>query len=94
MPELKRRMREVPEPEDEPATPDHDLQDIGHFLLFMLYSAYEPEKGREPASWQEELKLTPELHQMLERLLGLRPGYVGGATELQAEIEKVLLKLQ
>jgi len=94
LPELKRRMREVPEPEDERATPDHDLQDIGHFLLFMLYSAYEPEKGREPASWQEELKLTPELHQMLERLLGLRPGYEGGATELQAEIANVLLKLQ
>lgn len=70
------------------------MQDIGHFLLFMLYSAYEPEKGREPASWQEELKLTPELHQMLERLLGLRPSYEGGATELQAEIEKVLLRLQ
>ena len=94
LPELKRRMREVPEPEDEPATPDHDLQDIGHFLLFMLYSAYEPEKGREPASWQEELKLTPESAPDAGATLGLRPGYEGGATELQAEIEKSLLKLQ
>ncbi|WP_440115780.1 serine/threonine protein kinase [Paenibacillus sp. QZ-Y1] len=94
LPELKRRMREVPEPEDEPASPEQDLQDIGHFLLFMLYSAYEPEKGREPASWQEELKLTPDLRHMLERLLGLRPAYEGGATELQVEIERVLLKVR
>lgn len=59
----------------------------------MLYSAYEPEKGRKPASWQEELKLTPEVRDMLERLLGLRPGYAGGALELQADIERVLMNL-
>ncbi|SHN79699.1 serine/threonine protein kinase [Paenibacillus sp. ov031] len=94
LPELKRRMRELPEPEDELAAPDQDLQDLGHFLLFMLYSAYEPEKGRKPASWQEELKLTPEVHDMLERLLGLRPGYEGGALELQADIDRVLIKLR
>ncbi|PIH56374.1 protein kinase [Paenibacillus sp. LK1] len=93
LPELKRRMRELPEPEDELAAPDQDLQDLGHFLLFMLYSAYEPEKGRKPASWQEELKLTPEVRNMLERLLGLRPGYEGGAVELQADIDRVLMKL-
>ncbi|MEK4054094.1 protein kinase [Paenibacillus sp. FSL F4-0087] len=93
LPELKRRMRELPEPEDELAAPDQDLQDLGHFLLFMLYSAYEPEKGRKPASWQEELKLTPEVRNMLERLLGLRPGYEGGALELQADIDRVLMKL-
>lgn len=90
LPELKRRMRELPTPEDEPAAPDQDLQDLGHFLLFMLYSAYESEKGKAPASWQEELKLTPGLHHMLERLLGLRPGYTEGAPELQAEIERLL----
>ncbi|CAM2933224.1 protein kinase [Paenibacillus taichungensis] len=93
LPELKRRMRELPEPEYELAAPDQDLQDLGHFLLFMLYSAYEPEKGRKPASWQEELKLTPEVRNMLERLLGLRPGYEGGALELQADIDRVLMKL-
>ncbi|WP_430023402.1 serine/threonine protein kinase [Paenibacillus sp. MABNR03] len=90
LPELKRRMRELPEPEDEPASPDQDLQDLGHFLLFMLYSAYEPEKGKAPASWQEELELTPELRHMLERLLGLRPGYTAGAPELQVEVKRVL----
>jgi len=93
LPELKRRMRELPDPEDELAAPDQDLQDLGHFLLFMLYSAYEPEKGRKPASWQEELKLTKEVRDMLERLLGLRPGYEGEALELQADIERALMKL-
>ncbi|MNI72296.1 hypothetical protein D3C73_1282300 [compost metagenome] len=93
MPELKRRMRELPAPEDEPATPDQDLQDLGHFLLFMLYSAYEPEKGKAPASWQEELDLQPDLVIMLERLLGLRPGYEAGASELQAEMQRILPKL-
>ncbi|RAI94648.1 serine/threonine-protein kinase [Paenibacillus pabuli] len=94
LPELKRRMRELPEPEDELAAPDQDLQDLGHFLLFMLYSAYEPEKGRKPASWQEELKLTPGVRDMLERLLGLRPGYEGDALELLADIDRVLKKLR
>lgn len=94
LPELKRRMRELPEPEDELAAPDQDLQDLGHFLLFMLYSAYEPEKSRKPASWQEELKLTPAVRKMLERLLGLRPGYEGDALELQADIDRVLMKLR
>ncbi|MCM3174693.1 protein kinase [Paenibacillus sp. MER 99-2] len=93
LPELKRRMRELPAPEDEPATPDQDLQDLGHFLLFMLYSAYEPEKGKAPASWQEELDLQPDLVIMLERLLGLRPGYEAGAPELQAEMKRILPKL-
>ncbi|WP_434748265.1 serine/threonine protein kinase [Paenibacillus amylolyticus] len=93
LPELKRRMKDVPEPEDEPAIPDQDLQDIGHFLLFMLYSAYEPQKGSVPASWQEELRLTPALHEMLERLLGLRPGYEGGARELQREMDRLKLLL-
>jgi serine/threonine-protein kinase len=93
LPELKRRMKDVPEAENEPAVPDQDLQDIGHFLLFMLYSAYEPQKGSAPASWQEELRLTPELHEMLERLLGLRPGYEGGAAELLFEMEGLKLLL-
>lgn len=91
--ELKRRLKDVPEPEDEQAVPDQDLQDIGHFLLFLLYSSYEPQKGHEPASWQEELRLTPALHEMLERLLGLRPAYEDGAAELQREMNCLRLLL-
>ncbi|WP_244964879.1 serine/threonine protein kinase [Paenibacillus barcinonensis] len=93
LPELKRRIKDVLEPEDEQATPDQDLQDIGHFLLFLLYSSYEPQKGHEPASWQEELQLTPALLELLERLLGLRPPYEGGAEELQCELERLRLLL-
>lgn len=34
-----------------------DLLDIGHFMLFLLYSAYEPKKNSGPSeerSWQDE----------------------------------------
>lgn len=90
LPELKRRMQDVPLPEDEPAIADQDLQDVGHFLLFMLYSAFEPENGKAPSSWQEELDLSPSMRVMLERLLGLRPGYEGGVPELLAEVRDML----
>lgn len=59
-----------------------DLQDIGHFMLFMLYSTYEPESNRNETveqSWQEELNLSCELKEMIERLLELREPYSGSS---------------
>lgn len=59
-----------------------DLQDIGHFMLFMLYSVYEPEKNQNDIverSWQEELHLSKELKEMIERLLQLREPYSGSS---------------
>lgn len=54
-----------------------DLADIGHFMLFMLYSAYEPEKssGSKERCWQDELELSHGLQEMIERLLELREPY-------------------
>ncbi|TYA10214.1 protein kinase [Paenibacillus faecis] len=58
-----------------------DLFDIGHFMLFLLYSSFEPDDS--PSSkandriWQEELDLSDELRQILERLLELRKPYAG-----------------
>lgn len=59
-----------------------DLQDIGHFMLFLLYSAYEPGssdthiKGKESErSWQDELELSEELKIIIERLLELQTPY-------------------
>ncbi|MGG4342215.1 serine/threonine protein kinase [Paenibacillus lautus] len=49
-----------------------DLRDIGHFMLFMLYSTYEPDYDRSTAverSWQEELPLSIGLQNMIKRLL-------------------------
>ncbi|WP_334074624.1 MULTISPECIES: serine/threonine protein kinase [Paenibacillus] len=56
-----------------------DLVDIGHFMLFLLYSSYEPDNtaagGTSGRSWREELDLSKELRTILERLLKLRQPY-------------------
>ncbi|AWP27969.1 protein kinase [Paenibacillus sp. Cedars] len=65
-----------------------DLQDIGHFMLFMLYSVYEPESSQSviaERSWQEELQLSSELKMMIERLLQLRDPY-SGSSEFMKEL--------
>ena len=58
-----------------------DLFDIGHFMLFLLYSSYEPDKSlsskADDRGWQEELDLSDELRKILERLLELREPYAG-----------------
>ncbi|WP_042201155.1 serine/threonine protein kinase [Paenibacillus camerounensis] len=57
-------------PEQLPPVAASDLHDMGRLMLFMLYSAYEPVRGEEERSWREELKLSPEMRQLLSRLLG------------------------
>ncbi|MCM3781442.1 protein kinase family protein [Neobacillus mesonae] len=54
-----------------------DLIDVGHFMLFMLYSDYEPLGSSSAAerSWQEELELSSDLRDMIERLLELQEPY-------------------
>ena len=63
------------------ASEQADLYDIGHFMLFMLYSTYEvPVRETElnlhtshtEQSWQEELRLSAELKLIIERLLGIK----------------------
>ncbi|MFF3924850.1 serine/threonine protein kinase [Paenibacillus lactis] len=63
------------------AEENSDLADIGHFMLFMLYSAYDVDDDPDQSerSWQEELILSAELHQMIERLLGIREPYQGSS---------------
>jgi len=63
------------------AEENSDLADIGHFMLFMLYSAYEVENSPDQIerSWQEELNISAELKLMLERLLGIREPYQGSS---------------
>lgn len=53
-----------------------DLADIGHFMLFLLYSSYESADGTDSErSWQEELSISPELQKVIERLLELKEPY-------------------
>lgn len=68
-----------------------DLQDIGHFMLFMLYSAYEPDYKQNHSlkrSWREELQLSKELKEVIERLLGLRRPYTG-SSQFMMELKKL-----
>ncbi|WP_249898109.1 protein kinase family protein [Paenibacillus sp. PK3_47] len=52
-----------------PAMIQSDLYDIGHLMLFMLYSQFSPEPDAPEAGWMEELQLSGELREILLRLL-------------------------
>ncbi|MBW4841286.1 MAG: protein kinase family protein [Paenibacillaceae bacterium] len=68
-----------------PAEPQTDLEDVGHFLLFLLYSTFDAKRqssrptnasNEHPkSSWKDELNLTVELKTRIERLLQLREPY-------------------
>ncbi|MGR3764715.1 serine/threonine protein kinase [Rossellomorea sp. NS-SX7] len=45
-----------------------DLYALGHFLLFLLYSSYEPVERNEK-SWEEELEISLETSVLIKRLL-------------------------
>ncbi|WP_019241850.1 MULTISPECIES: serine/threonine-protein kinase [Bacillus] len=45
-----------------------DLYHIGHFMLYLLYSTYEI-SNRKEKSWQEELQLTKDIVDFIEKLL-------------------------
>jgi serine/threonine protein kinase len=62
-------------PQRMPPELSSDLFDIGHLMLFMLYSGFLPEAGEEERSWQEELNLSAPVRVMLSRLLGLEELY-------------------
>ncbi|WP_342777678.1 protein kinase domain-containing protein [Ureibacillus terrenus] len=51
-----------------------DLYFLGHFFLFLLYSAYTPTESRQKC-WQEELQLPDEVKNFIERLLLIRPSF-------------------
>lgn len=70
-----------------------DLYDVGHLMLFMLYSSYEPQPDQPPGSWQEELELSPPVRRVLERLFQLRPRYEHGR-QFVLELEEALLQLK
>lgn len=60
-----------------------DLYNLGHFLLFLLYSSYNPNSKREK-SWQEELQLSMELQTFIEKLLLLKPPFPDANAACQA----------
>ncbi|MCK6256108.1 serine/threonine protein kinase [Fictibacillus sp. KIGAM418] len=70
------------------ATIKSDFYALGHFLLFLLYSSYEPETKKEK-SWEEELSLSPEVQSLLRRLLQIDESF-RSAEEIIREINPLL----
>ncbi|MET3212081.1 UNVERIFIED_CONTAM: hypothetical protein ABIC26_005089 [Paenibacillus sp. PvR008] len=68
-----------------------DLYDVGHLMLFMLYSSYEPQPDQPPGSWQEELKLSPPVRHLLECLFQIGPRYEH-SRQFMLELEKALVQ--
>ncbi|UKS30915.1 protein kinase [Paenibacillus sp. HWE-109] len=68
-----------------------DLYAIGHFLLFMLYSAYVPEtvSANDAVGWEEELQLSVQTKQLIRKLLQIDPAY-GDAQALISDLDAAL----
>jgi serine/threonine protein kinase len=71
-----------------------DLYAIGHFLLFMLYSAYDPgNSGQEDNSgWEEELRVSMKTKRMIRKLLQIDPPYTD-AEAVIGELDDTLNRL-
>ncbi|MNC45261.1 Serine/threonine-protein kinase B [compost metagenome] len=70
-----------------------DLYDVGQLMLFMLYSAYQPEPEGAERSWREELDLSPEMLHILTRLHGEQEAYEDTASFVR-EAEQFYKSLQ
>ncbi len=70
-----------------------DLYYVGQLMLFMLYSAYQPEPGGAERSWREELDLSHEMLHILTRLHGEQEAYEDTASFVR-EAEQFYRSLQ
>ena len=64
-----------------------DLYYIGHFLLYLLYSNYKPSNTKE-RSWQEELQLSDDIRNFIERLLLIQPAFSSTAEASEAILQR------
>ncbi|WP_338469538.1 protein kinase [Niallia sp. XMNu-256] len=55
--------------------PISDYYALGHFILFLLYSSYDPEQGKREKSWEEELSLSATAHKVIRKLLAIDEPY-------------------
>jgi len=65
-----------------------DIYALGHFLLFLLYSSYEPTEDKEK-SWEDELSLSIEARCVLRRMLQLDLPYASVA-QLARDVADVI----
>lgn len=78
---LEKRLRREPHPRS-------DFYALGHFTLFLLYSAYEPISDEEK-SWEEELDLSSNARRILRKMLQLDAPY-DHVDELIDDVDQLL----
>ncbi|WP_318508833.1 serine/threonine protein kinase [Bacillus sp. T3] len=66
-----------------------DFYGLGHFLLFLLYSAYSPDVNEKEKSWEEELTLSYDAKSLIRKLLQIDPPYET-TQQLKCDFEKIL----
>ncbi|MFI8687477.1 serine/threonine protein kinase [Rossellomorea sp. NPDC077527] len=69
-----------------------DFYAIGHFLLFLLYSSYDP-LGKREESWEVELSIHQDTKAILRRLLQIDEEYQDGS-HLMEDLKKIIQTLQ
>lgn len=70
---------------------ESDFYALGHFLLFLLYSGYEP-STRIEKSWEEELAISKETRHLLRKLLKIDQPYTCCRTLIE-DLQLVLSKV-
>lgn len=68
-----------------------DFYALGHFLLFLLYSRFQPTSQKEQ-SWEDELTVTTETKDIIRKLLRIKEQY-DSIDEIFHEVEAVIKKL-
>lgn len=71
--------------------PESDYFQLGHFLLFLLYSRYEPDESAKELPWQEELEMMAGTKELIERLFSLRQPFQS-TDEILQSIESLLVQ--
>lgn len=66
-----------------------DFYGLGHFLLFLLYSTYQPSGNEKERSWEEELTLSREARRILRKLLQIDTPYET-ANQIKRDFQKIL----
>jgi serine/threonine-protein kinase len=66
-----------------------DFYGLGHFILFLLYSSYSPEKKAKERSWEEELAISDAAKNIIRRLLQIDKPYKD-CLEIQQDFCKVI----
>jgi serine/threonine protein kinase len=70
---------------------DIDFSYLGDFLLYLLYSSYEPKEKQRKVPWHKELLLTAEKQLVLKKLLGLESPYTS-ITDVEVDFNQAFGK--